>query len=57
MEYAYYITIEVRTHKALGTAQQEKLRGAVLAVLDNADPLPYVADIPTATIGGEEMLS
>lgn len=54
MAYAYYVTIEVRTAKALGTNQQEKLRSAILAVLDDADPLPYVVDIPTAQIGGEE---
>jgi hypothetical protein len=56
MTYAYYVTVEVRTQKALGTNQQEKLRSAILSVLDDADPLPYVVDIPTATIGGEEKL-
>ena len=53
----YYITLEVRTKKALGTAQQDKLRDAVLAALDNANregKLPYSPDVATATIGGEE---
>lgn len=53
----YYITIEVRTKKALGTAQQDKLRDAVLASIDAADregKIPYGADAATASIGGEE---
>lgn len=53
----YYINIEVRTKKALGTDQQDKLRDAVMAAIDNADrekKIPYGADAVTATIGGEE---
>lgn len=53
----YYITIEVRTPKLLGTEQQDKLRDAVLAAIDTADrskAIPYGADCVTATIGGEE---
>jgi len=51
----YYITIEVRTKKALGTIQQDKLRDAVLSALDDAGKeIPYGADCVTASIGGEE---
>jgi hypothetical protein len=53
----YYITITVHTQKALGTAQQDKLREAVLAAIDAADrakKIPYGADCATAEIGGEE---
>jgi hypothetical protein len=51
----YYITLEVRTKKALGTQQQDKLRDATLEALDEAFPkLPYSADVVTASIGGEE---
>lgn len=55
--YAYYVTVEVRTKKALGTTPQDKLRDAILHALDDAmraKEIPYVDDIPTATIGGEE---
>lgn len=53
----YYITIEVRTKKALGTEQQDKLRDFVLHAIDEADReknVPYGADFVTASIGGEE---
>lgn len=53
----YYITLEVRTKKALGTTQQDKLRDAVLNAIDCASQdgnIPYDADTVTATIGGEE---
>ena len=51
----YFITLEVRTLKALGTAQQDKLHDAVLDAIDKAGKsVPYGADIVTATIGGEE---
>lgn len=49
----YYITLEIRTKKALGTAQQDKLRDAILAAIDKADEgkeIPYGADTVTATI-------
>lgn len=49
----YYLTIEVRTQKALGTIQQDKLRDAVLQALDEAK-LPYSADCVTASIGEED---
>lgn len=49
----YFITLEVRTRKALGTEQQDKLRDDVLEALDKAK-LPYSADVVTATIGEEE---
>lgn len=54
----YYITLEVRTKKALGTQQQDKLRDAVLAAVDEADraqKIPYGADAVTATVGSEEV--
>lgn len=51
----YFITVEMRTKKALGTDQQDKLREAVLHAIDYAKPkIPYVVDVPTASIGGEE---
>jgi hypothetical protein len=53
----YYITLEVRTKKALGTDQQDKLRDAVLKALDDAGGeknIPYGPDFVTASIGGEE---
>ena len=55
--YAYYVTIEVRTKKALGTDPQDRLRDAILHSLDDAkrdQKIPYADDIVTATIGGEE---
>lgn len=57
MEYAYYVSVEVHTKSRLSEVQQDKLREAVLNVLDDADrdkKLPYVVDIPTAQIDGEE---
>lgn len=57
MSYAYHITLEVRTKKALGTDQQDKLRDAVLDALDTlSDRIPYGADVVTAEIGCEEKL-
>lgn len=53
----YYITLEVRTKKALGSEQQNKLRDAVLRVIDEATStkeIPYGLDFVTASIGGEE---
>lgn len=56
MSATYYVTIEVRTRKLLGTSQQDKLREAVLAAIDDAaKDIPYGADCVTATIGGEEL--
>lgn len=56
MSAIYYVTIEVRTRKPLGTDQQDKLRDAILTSLDEAFPkLPYSADCVTATIGGDEV--
>lgn len=53
MSATYYVTLEVRTRKLLGTDQQDKLRDAVLEALDDTK-LPYRPDVVTATIGGEE---
>lgn len=53
MATAYFVTVELRTRKPLGTEQQDKLREAVLAALDDVK-LPYVNDVVTANIGGEE---
>jgi len=52
----YYITLEVRVQKSLGQRGQDKLRDAILSVLDEAgrtNDLPYNPDIATATISEE----
>lgn len=57
MSATYYVTLEVKTRKLLGTDQQDKLRDKILAALDDAvgaKEIPYTVDVVTATIGGEE---
>lgn len=48
-EMTYYITIDVRTKKALSEEQRDKLREAILEAIDEAD-MPYGADAVTAEL-------
>lgn len=49
----YYVNLEVQTTQKLTAAQQDRLRGAILAAIDEASrakKIPYDADTVTATV-------